>query len=421
MAASRRSASSGVGSSRFKSQLGSPLFFLPPHNFCLSWLPVQRRLKLLLTIVAIILTTAIISHPFVLFHLYNDNINHNVQPQHPLSSSSSSSSAKPQPKTRLNRIRPPHVARPLVNNNTPDPLLRPGCLTEACIHATAATFLTRTYPNRTDQGWCLTNVSGASISGNVNSSSNNNNNQGILLVKVPKGASSTAAGVAIRIARRHDCDLKTGLQWRHQPASNSTFAQRSLHDSYLFTTMRDPADRAVSTIFFHVVSRMMPSKNNKSVVPVVVSDEFLLHYLQQYTHPHLGAISQPGQGGFQLRYTSMEEIPTVIDVDDASGSKNATTTTTATVHHPEAIVQRVHDTIHAYDFVLITERMVKIMRSRGTNQKMEMNVVNLTIVPLLSLLLLLRLRLLFRDPPRRCKQDESLVAMSLVMVSKRLF
>jgi Sulfotransferase family len=464
---SSSSSSGGVGSSRLKRQQLGSLLFLQQHQHQLhfgcwsSLLPCfgRTRRKLSLAIVATLLSIAIISHPFILFHWYHNNHknhhHHNVLlQQHPLSSSSSSilfSTDAVRKQRRRNNVEGMNNNHDIdENNDNLLLLLKPGCLTEACIHATAAAFLTRTYPNRTDQRWCLksgeTNNSSLSSSSLTDATMRNalvsHNNEGILLIKVPKGASSTAAGVAIRIARRRNCNIKTGLQWRHQPAFNSTFAHRSRqNNSFLFTTIRDPAHRAVSSIFFHVVSRLrIPpsssssisnnndnnnnSSNNNNNNKSVVSDEFLLQYLQEHAHPHHGAVSQPGQGGFQLQYMSMEEevviLPPSGDTNDpSSGKRNSASNLerSGVVVHPERMLQRVRATMNAYDFILVTERMVKDMCCCIRKKKRTNNVFIMAAYPRFSLVVGRCIYTCLTSSI--CAQDESLVAMSILMVRKR--
>jgi hypothetical protein len=74
------------------------------------------------------------------------------------------------------------------------------CLTEQCI-AHFAAAIARPYPSRIDKStWCL----------RAPTSEKQRPFAGILLTKVPKGASSTSAGVAIRIGVRNGCG---SIQW----------------------------------------------------------------------------------------------------------------------------------------------------------------------------------------------------------------
>jgi len=85
------------------------------------------------------------------------------------------------------------------------------------------------------------------------------------------------------------------VQWRHRPGR--TYANRSRANSFLWTTIRHPVERAVSTIFYHNISRRRVTQQNN------IPDEDIIEQLQWSTKEHGGAVSQ-GQGGFQLRYIS---------------------------------------------------------------------------------------------------------------------
>jgi len=206
-----------------------------------------------------------------------------------------------------------------------------GCLTVQCIQRVAA-GLARAFPLRHDRStWCQ-------------SVPQKERFMGILLTKVPKAASSTLAGVALRIAQRHGC---ANLHWRHRLASEygaaAAAATTSAYDprqSFLFTTIRDPAARAISTLFFHVVSRTTNSK-------VATSDAFLLRELQTSTQSHYGAVSK-GQGGFQLRYTSLRSIE-----EDSAWRADSP----EVVIDAAAVVENVRQVVETYDFLLVPERM----------------------------------------------------------------
>lgn len=208
------------------------------------------------------------------------------------------------------------------------------CLDEDCIRQTAST-IARAFARRTNKStWCLPARPGPGRGYPF---------RGILLTKVPKGASSTSAGVAIRIAARHSCGA---IEWKHRLASEFQSSDNNNNpgyipeQSFLFTTVREPAARSVSTVFFHIVSRY-----KKLVTPI--TDAFLIQTLKVTNHSHMGTVSN-GQGGFQLRYTSLHEIP-----------ENSAWTNVApqTVLNPAAVIRNVQNVIQAYDFILVPERM----------------------------------------------------------------
>lgn len=201
-----------------------------------------------------------------------------------------------------------------------------GCLAAECIRSEASK-LARVYPRRRDRHhWCLTKRDG---------DNDDDRYRGLLLVKIPKAASSTSAGIVLRLAHRMNC---AQYQWMHRPAVEYKADKVHPVNSFLFTSIRDPGQRAVSSIFFHVLSR------DAHLEP---TDHTLLHYLQHSTSSHYGAQSD-GQGGFQLRYASFHEIP------KQSAWMAADPTT---VINPELVASNVRQALQGYGFVLVTERM----------------------------------------------------------------
>jgi len=98
---------------------------------------------------------------------------------------------------------------------------------------------------------------------------------GLLLAKVPKSASSTVAGVALRIWRNRNCTRP--LQWRHGRAYDLRYAeQRDPVASFLLAPIRLPHSRALSSVFFHSVSF-----HRKQSAQKAVSDQFVLDKLRR--------------------------------------------------------------------------------------------------------------------------------------------
>ena len=175
---------------------------------------------------------------------------------------------------------------------------------------------------------------------------------GLLYVKVEKAASSTAAGIALRIAHRHGekvgggniaatqpCDVKYGhlhankhLNKRHNSAGLA-YGNRDKARSFLFATIRDPASRAVSRTFFGPVSH----ENNDP------TDENMLRWLHRGEH-----IFSPGRGGFQLSYISLKSIGAHSAWDRKKGID--------TVQNPEQVHVNVRNAISDYDFLIVVER-----------------------------------------------------------------
>jgi hypothetical protein len=209
---------------------------------------------------------------------------------------------------------------PIVENSTLST-----CTTPICVEVDAK-LLAREFPDHSNKSWIVprSDLPGANIF------------QGLMLVKIPKGASSSSAGVALRISHRYG---NAAVRWHHQRASEGKWSYRRRHPtkSFLFTTVRDPAARAVSSMFFHYIS------NGKSNT----TDDAIINMLKHNTDPHYGATSK-GQGGFTLQYASLEKIPK----NSAWTPENATL-----VLNPDQVQENVQQIVHNYDFLIVVERM----------------------------------------------------------------
>jgi len=270
-----------------------------------------------------------------------------------------------------------------------------GCLAPACVRSLAKSIAVVPYPYRTIDGdgeagcsWCVRDDDDDDDSAGTNdgkkkkrkknsrnrASPFRTNRKGILLTKVVKASSSTAASVAVRVARRHDCRL---VYWQHSTAS-SKFRNLTLfsdkkkeivavdHETnrrrtFLFGTVRDPSSRALSTIWFHVLSRkhLSPKNNATQTATEVIVDEFggsnttsfedyVIRNLRDLRSRHSGAHSF-GQGGFQTRYLSLREI---LEYSAWSPLEPGQ------VRNPARIVETVRRIADEdYDFLLSTSRM----------------------------------------------------------------
>ena len=154
---------------------------------------------------------------------------------------------------------------------------------------------------------------------------------------VPRAASSTAAAVSLRISKQHK--MCQTVEWKQ--ASAQSFQNRSKTRSFLWTVVRDPADRAMSSIFFYDISRRRPKQKYN------VSNVDFIHQLTSSTDLSRGATSL-GQGGFQLRHTAMRETPPYRFWDANEPTR---------VRHPVALRNLVQETLMKYDFVAVAERM----------------------------------------------------------------
>jgi hypothetical protein len=158
---------------------------------------------------------------------------------------------------------------------------------------------------------------------------------GLLYVKVPKAASSTIAGVVHRISRNNgDCvfhSLHTG-----SPPVGYWYGNRDHSASFLFGSVRNPAKRAISRVFFEQVSQQKREANDRN----------MMKWLNT-TNPQYGTVSE-GQGGFQLRYLALDEIEPGSAWNTEAPKK---------VINASQIHAHVTTILESYDFLIVVERI----------------------------------------------------------------
>lgn len=152
----------------------------------------------------------------------------------------------------------------------------------------------------------------------------------LLYVKVPKSASSTVASVVNRIARKNGCSFRNGHH------NGILYNNRNTTASFLLSSIRDPASRAISRIFFYQVSQHGLKPTDKNIIKALNTTD------RQY-----GATS-PGRGGFQLNYMSTFLIPNWSAWQPDSPTH---------VIDPQQVLDNVKQTIQAYNFIVVVERM----------------------------------------------------------------
>ena len=159
--------------------------------------------------------------------------------------------------------------------------------------------------------------------------------KGLLYVKVPKAASSTTASVWHRISRNNgNCDFREEHHYGKHIGNH--YGNRDKSASFLLGSIRDPASRAISRVFFSQVSQMKKESTDANV----------LEWLNT-TDGQVGAVSE-GQGGFQLRYMSFDPLkPGVAWNPEAPGEVNNT----------DLVHQQVQQIVQGYDFFIVVERM----------------------------------------------------------------
>lgn len=178
--------------------------------------------------------------------------------------------------------------------------------------------------------------------------------EGLYYNKVPKTASSTLAGINQRIAFRWGHRIyapkddattiftKRNTSCSHKEAhilgAGKYYRNRVAEKSFLWGSLRNPASRALSRIFFDHISQLGSPRD----------DETVLKFLKNDYNPQNGIVSK-GKGGFQLQYLTLENnmrewyawdkrFPTV-------------------VKRPDIVKERVEHLINNYDIIVLTERI----------------------------------------------------------------
>ena len=155
--------------------------------------------------------------------------------------------------------------------------------------------------------------------------------KGLLYVKVPKAASSTTASVWHRIARNNgNCNIV----WEH--GQGKYYGNRDKSASFLLGSIRNPASRAISRVFFTQASQRKEESTDANV----------LKWLNT-TDGHFGAISE-GQGGFQLRYMGLDPLKPGVAWNPEAPEE---------VNNTDLVHQQVQQIVQGYDFFMVVERM----------------------------------------------------------------
>ncbi|GAX16834.1 hypothetical protein FisN_5Hh207 [Fistulifera solaris] len=120
----------------------------------------------------------------------------------------------------------------------PDFGSRPDCLLQDACMDHLATKLSRVWSVHNLDAWCR-NVP----------KTKNDSPTGLVLIKVPKSASSTLAGVVLRIQNRHNCTV----HWQHKLAREYSWNGDDA-SAIRVAPIREPSSRAMSSVYFHYVS-----------------------------------------------------------------------------------------------------------------------------------------------------------------------
>jgi hypothetical protein len=115
-------------------------------------------------------------------------------------------------------------------------------------------------------------------------------NDGLLYVKLPKCASSTASGVAMRVADKLGQRLhgkKCVGRYLHSPASHDfrEYGKRNESTSFLWSVLREPNERIVSHYFFEQVSRQKKEASEDALLSFLnesraMKKSYMLRYLK---------------------------------------------------------------------------------------------------------------------------------------------
>ena len=195
------------------------------------------------------------------------------------------------------------------------------------------------HPTDRNQTWCVPFSSGRQP------------RQGLFFNKMPKAASSTMSGIALRIAQhyaeRHFSNF-TADGAMPAPCNNrvdhvpgyKAGTRFGHHDkegrSFLFSILRDPARRALSRVFFSRVSQAGQPATEQNI----------FKWLRMSTNSQYGTVS-PGMGGFQLAYLAFRSIE-----EWSAWSKDDP----YRVRDVELVHDIVREIIMDYDFLMLVER-----------------------------------------------------------------
>lgn len=122
----------------------------------------------------------------------------------------------------------------------------PNCISESCVQNKART-LARVWERHPLPNWC---GGPAAPPPAAAASPDTNSTNGLVLIKVPKSASSTIAGVVLRIAELHNCPVR----WQHAQATEVVSLPHNRSNTFWIAPVRHPYPRALSSVYYHAVS-----------------------------------------------------------------------------------------------------------------------------------------------------------------------
>jgi hypothetical protein len=162
---------------------------------------------------------------------------------------------------------------------------------------------------------------------------------GLLFVKLQKAASSTVAGIALRIARgvgMTKIGTPCASQVKHVMANQ--FRNRNRTRSFMFSSVRDPTQRIISYIFY------ISSTSGRSMDDAKVIGRF-----KHQNHPVWTNKKVKWDSGYQVGYLHTGPPPDHV-------LWNMSVTPNRVTDLP-IIQSRIHDILEQYDFLLVVERL----------------------------------------------------------------
>ncbi|GKY95834.1 hypothetical protein MPSEU_000544000 [Mayamaea pseudoterrestris] len=225
------------------------------------------------------------------------------------------------------------------------------CWTAACFQERGSR-IARAFSKRSMDSWCvnetmpITNQAAAAAALSKNKSSW----QGLLYVKVPKAASSTTAGIVLSIQRHRHCAVE------HVHRQGYVYVNRFVRNSFLLGSVRDPAQRALSAVYYFVVMPYLEQlqqqqqqllENNATITSTntVNMTRLVMNGLQS----RQGGKTK-GKGGYQYNYLSTKQLEPFYLSKPWEPLKLQL--------NSQQLLTEIHTNVmQSYDFVLVVERM----------------------------------------------------------------
>ena len=203
--------------------------------------------------------------------------------------------------------------------STEDSNTKKRCFTDACIERQAA-LLARTWKPHGRAKWCIPDNN----THDDHSQSENNHNTtisttktlastGLQLIKVPKSASSTMAGIVLRIQELYNCTV----QWQHAKAvevfENDTIGRRN--ETFRIAPIRHPHGRTLSSVYYHQVS-LQAGRSISSISNSTPSDAYILRQLDRTENDYISDYTRPPGGNSTIKNSAQMIVRDILDAYD---------------------------------------------------------------------------------------------------------